>query len=358
MSSLFSPLVLRDGITSRNRIWLAPLTNMQSHPDGSCSELEETFLGKRAEGGFGLVESCASHVTQDGKAWPGELGCHDDAMIPGLTRLAAKIHAGGALASVQLFHGGLRASTEVSGLPIWSASAFEEAGAPTPRAATDADLENIVPAFARAAARCEAAGFDAIELHGAHGYLLSQFLSTHYNQRTDRWGGSLENRARLIREVTRAVRKAAPKLVLCVRLSPEDFGQTKGIDLDETVEVSKWLAEDGAEVIHLSLWRAALNSTKRPDTHPTPLFRAALPSRVRIVTAGSIWTKEEAEAQLAHGADAVALGRSAIANFDWPRRVERGDAIARPPVSVEHLLAQGLSPGFVEYMRKWKGFVG
>lgn len=357
MSSLFSPLALREGIVSRNRIWLAPLTNMQSHPDGTCSTLEEAFLGGRADGGFGLVESCASHVTQDGKAWPGELGCHEDAMIPGLTQLAARIHAGGALASVQLFHGGLRASEEVSGVPIWSASAHQEAGAPTPRAGTEEDLARVIAAFASAAARCERAGFDSVELHGAHGYLLSQFLSTHYNHREDRWGGSLENRARLIREVTRAVRAAAPKLVLAVRLSPEDFGQTKGIDLDETVEVSKWLVEDGAEVIHLSLWRAALNSTKRPDTHPTPLFRAALKDRAKIVAAGSIWTKEEAEAQLAHGADFVALGRAAIANADWPHRIEKGEAIARPPVSPEHLLAQHLSPGFVEYMRKWKGFV-
>jgi 2,4-dienoyl-CoA reductase-like NADH-dependent reductase (Old Yellow Enzyme family) len=276
MKDLLSPLELRAGVVSRNRVWLAPLTNMQSHADGTCSEIEERFLGLRSDGGFGLVETCAAHVSQDGKAWPGELGVHDDAMVPGLTRLAARIHAGGALASVQLFHGGLRADTSVSGVPTISASAYEEAGNATPRAATEDDVARVVEDFARAAKRCAQAGFDSVELHGAHGYLLSQFQSTVYNQRTDRWGGSLPNRCRLIREVTRAVKAAAPSLVLAIRLSPEDFGQAKGIDLDETIQLARWLADDGMEVLHLSLWRSSQVTKKRPDTHATPLFREAV----------------------------------------------------------------------------------
>ncbi|MBX7192400.1 MAG: NADH:flavin oxidoreductase [Sandaracinaceae bacterium] len=357
MTDLLSPLVLRPGVVSPNRVWLAPLTNLQSHPDGTCSVEEQRFLGMRGDGGFGLVETCAAHVSQEGKAWPGELGVHDDAMIPGLTRLAARIHEGGALASVQRFLGGLRADPSVSGLPTLSASAYEEAGNATPRAATEDDLARVIGDFARAAKRGADAGFDGVELHGAHGYLLSQFQSTVYNQRTDRWGGSLESRARLIREVTRAVKEAAPSLVLAIRLSPEDFGQAKGIDLDETITLARWLAEDGMEVLHLSLWRSAQGTKKRPETHATPLFREAVGDRVRIVSAGGIWTREDAEAQLRHGADAVALGRAAIANADWPARIADGREIARMPLTAEHLLTQGLSPGFVEYMRKWKGFV-
>jgi 2,4-dienoyl-CoA reductase-like NADH-dependent reductase (Old Yellow Enzyme family) len=357
MKDLLSPLELRAGVVSRNRVWLAPLTNMQSHADGTCSEIEERFLGLRSDGGFGLVETCAAHVSQDGKAWPGELGVHDDAMVPGLTRLAARIHAGGALASVQLFHGGLRADTSVSGVPTISASAYEEAGNATPRAATEDDVARVVEDFARAAKRCAQAGFDSVELHGAHGYLLSQFQSTVYNQRTDRWGGSLPNRCRLIREVTRAVKAAAPSLVLAIRLSPEDFGQAKGIDLDETIQLARWLADDGMEVLHLSLWRSSQVTKKRPDTHATPLFREAVGAAVAIVAAGGIWSREDAEAQLAHGADAVALGRAAIANHDWPARVAAGREVARAPVTAEHLLGEGLSEGFVGYMRKWKGFV-
>jgi 2,4-dienoyl-CoA reductase-like NADH-dependent reductase (Old Yellow Enzyme family) len=359
---LFSPLTLRSAagaapaVVSKNRVWLAPLTNMQSHADGTLGEDELRFLGMRADGGFGLVETCAAHVAQDGKAWPGELGVHDDAMLPGLTRLAARLHAGGALASVQLFHGGLRAEPKVSGLSAWSASAFDEGGA-VAREGTEDDIERTIEAFAAAAVRCEKAGFDAIELHGAHGYVLSQFLSTTYNRRTDRWGGSLENRARMIRQTMRAVRERAPSLVRAVRLSPEDFGQARGLDLDETIEVARWLADDGMEVLHLSLWRAAQNTKKRPDAHATRLFRDALGDRVRIVVAGRILSREDAERQLDLGADAVALGRAGIANHDWPDRVAEGRPLAVEPVTAEHLLGEGLSESFVGYMRGWKGFV-
>jgi 2,4-dienoyl-CoA reductase-like NADH-dependent reductase (Old Yellow Enzyme family) len=355
---LLRPLELRPGVVARNRVWLAPLTNMQSQADGCLSDDELRFLAMRADGGFGLVETCAAHVTQDGKAWAGELGLSEDAMIPGLTRLAARIHEGGALASAQLFHGGLRASSAVSGQETWSASAHVEPDMETPRAGTEEDIARVIAAFGEAARRCAVAGFDAVELHGAHGYLLSQFLSTVYNARTDRWGGSLENRARLLREAVRAVKRAAPSLVIAVRLSPEDFGQAKGIDLDETIEVARWLVEDGMEIVHLSLWQSALNTRKRPDAHATTLFREALGDRVCIVVAGKIWTREEGEAQLALGADAIALGRAAIATPDWPRRVHaEGEPLRRPPFSIGDLRERGLNETFAGYMRKFKGFV-
>lgn len=208
---MFSPLSLRPGRTAPNRVWLAPLTNMQSHQDGTCSPEERRFLGYRSDGGFGLVMTCAAHVAQDRKAWSGELGIHDDSMLPGLRRLAERIHspegaAEGAprpLACVQLFHGGLRASEAVSGTPTWSPSAYEEPGVPPSRAATEADIHRVIGQFTAAARRAAAAGFDAVELHGAHGYLLSQFQSTVYNQRTeapvqgrDNWGCVADRRLR------------------------------------------------------------------------------------------------------------------------------------------------------------------
>ena len=357
-SPVLAPLSFRDGRTSRNRVFLAPLTNRQSHADGTLSDDEYRFLTRRAQDGFGLVETCAAFVTQDGKAWGGELGVHDDAMLPGLTRLAKGIHDAGALASVQLFHGGRRADPEFSGMQPVSASAVEEPGSVTPREATEADLQRYVDAFAQAARRCAAAGFDAIELHGAHGYLLSQFLSRVYNRRTDGWGGSLEHRARLIREVTRAVKRAAPSLVLGVRLSPEDFGQAKGLDLDESLQVAKWLVEDGMELLHISLWTASRPTTKRPDAHPIPLFRAAVGPGVKLVTAGKIWSKEDAEGQLALGADAVALGRAAICNPDWVGlAIEGKGPVRQPPLTMAELEARGVSRTFGDYLRAWKGFV-
>jgi 2,4-dienoyl-CoA reductase-like NADH-dependent reductase (Old Yellow Enzyme family) len=179
------------------------------------------------------------------------------------------------------------------------------------------------------------------------------------NTREDRWGGSLENRARLIREVTRAVRRDLPaSFIVGVRLSPEDFGQAKGIDLDETLTVARWLAEDGIDFVHASLWDVSLNTKKRPDEHPIPLFRRVLPEGVALFVAGKIWTREDAQTALDRGADFVSLGRSGITNPDWPLRArEPGFTPKRPPLTAQELRDRGLSDTFVTYMRRWKGFV-
>ena len=143
-----------------------------------------------------------------------------------------------------------------------------------------------------------------------------------------------------------------------MRLSPEDFGNAKGLDLDESLTVARWVAEDGVDFVHLSLWNALRNTNKRPDEHAVTAFRAVVPKDVRLIVAGSLWTREEAESMLAKGADAVALGRSAIANPDWPTRIaDPAWEPKRPPLTRDELLARGLSPGFVDYMSSWKGFV-
>ena len=354
MPSLFDPLVFRTGLSARNRVALAPMTNQQSHDDGSLSDDELLWLSSRAEGGFGIVTTCASHVAKDGQGWPGELGIFDDALLPGLERLAGALRKHGAVSMVQLFHGGLRADATASGHRPWSASEIEGA-----RAATEEDIARVIGQFGRAAARARRAGFDGVEIHGAHGYLLTQFLSATQNQRTDRWGGPLEGRARLIREVMRRVRaETGPGFTVGVRLSPEDFGNARGLDLDESLQTARWLAEDGADFIHVSLWDAHQRTTKRPDQRALPLFREALPADVKLLVTGKIWTLAEAEEQLALGADGVALGRSAILNPDWPRCARTPDwEPKRPPASVEELCARGLSPRFAEYLRRWKGFV-
>jgi len=354
MKSLFEPLVFRTGLVAPNRVVLAPMTNKQSHVDGSVGDDEVRWLISRAQGGFGTVMTCAAHVAEDGQGWPGELGIHDDALLPGLTTLATALHAAGAVAMVQIFHGGARADrTVIRGEP-WSASDGEGI-----RAATEEDLVRVTAQFAAAALRAKRAGFDGVEIHGAHGYLLTQFLSSTQNQRVDQWGGSLENRARLARDVVRAVRSAAgPAFTVGIRLSPEDFGNARGLDLDESVEIARWLAADGADFVHVSLWHALANTKKRPLEHALPLFRAALPTDVALLTAGTIWTRTEADELLARGADGIALGRAAIVNPDWPRRAS--DPMwqpKRPPVTIAELRERGLGQSFAEYMRSWKNFV-
>jgi 2,4-dienoyl-CoA reductase-like NADH-dependent reductase (Old Yellow Enzyme family) len=360
-SPLLEPLAFANGVRAANRLWLAPMTNMQSADDGTLSDDELAWLEMRARGGFGVVETCASHVSKWGQGWKGELGIYDDRLLPGLERLASAITAAGALGIAQLFHGGVRAPSALTGRQPWSASEFTDPSPSfeTPRAATPEDIADVITAFRLAALRAESAGFAGVELHGAHGYLLSQFLSRTMNLRTDAWGGKLEGRARLIREVMRAVSAAvARKFLVGVRLSPEDFGNAKGLDLDESIEVAKWLCDDGADFVHISLWDASRNTTKRPDVHALPLFRAAIPREIPIVAAGKVWTRAEGEALLEKGASAVAIGRAAIANPEWPARIaDPAWEPKRPPLTIAELRERGLNEAFASYMRNWKGFV-
>ena len=357
LDRLFEPLTFRCGARAKNRLALAPLTNQQSHDDGTLSRDEERFLVRRARGGFGLVSTCAAHVSDDGKGFDGQLGVSSDAHLPGLTRLAAALRAEGALSIVQLYHGGARSSSRLTGERPLSASAFEEAreGFEIPREATADDLARIVDAFRDAAVRVSRAGFDGVELHGAHGYLLSQFLSREMNLRTDAWGGSLEQRARLLRVVLTEVRRATPPgFVVGVRLSPEDFGYARGLDLDETVEVARWLADDGADFLHVSLWDHTKPSSKYPTKSACTLVREAVPAEVRVLAAGKVWTPDEALRVLDLGADMVALGRAAIVTPDWPLRArEPGFEPTRPPLTREALEALDVGPRFVDYLRRF-----
>jgi 2,4-dienoyl-CoA reductase-like NADH-dependent reductase (Old Yellow Enzyme family) len=359
--SLHDPVEFRCGARMRNRLSLAPLTNLQSHADGSLSDDELRWLVRRAQGGFGVVCTCASHVSLDGQGWAGELGIFDDRLIPRLRELSAGISAHGALGLVQIFHGGVRAPSKVTGEQPWSASAFHEESPDfeTPREGTKEDIARVIGQFREAALRAHEAGFQGVEIHGAHGYLLSQFLSATMNQRDDAWGGSYEGRARLMIEVTKAVRTAVPgPFVVGVRLSPEDFGYAKGLDLDENLKLARSLSDEGADFIHLSLWKSQNNTQKRPDTHPIPLFREACGPDVRIFAAGAVWTRAEAEQLVARGADVVALGRAAILNPEWPAQISDPSwEPRRPPMSSDDLVARDVSPTFVEYLRRWKGFV-
>lgn len=360
-SSIFDPITFRCGAVARNRLVLAPLTNQQSHDDGTLADEERRWLERRAAGGFGVVETCAAHVSRDGQGFDGQLGIYGDEHLPGLRTLAAGIAERGALGLVQLYHGGVRSPSRLTGAQPWSASAFDEAreGFERPRPATADDLERVHADFVAAARRAAMAGFAGVELHGAHGYLFTQFLSRTMNRREDDFGGDLVGRARLLREVTRAVRAAvAPPFIVGARISPEDFGHAQGIDLDESVQLAAWLAEDGVDYVHLSLWDAQRNSRKRPDEHPVPIFRAALPGAVRIVVAGKVWTRAEAEALRGRGADLVALGRAAILNPDWPRDARSDEhAPERGPLSPDELQARAIGPRFVDYLRRFPGMV-
>ena len=357
---LQEPLTLRSGVVLPNRVALAAMTNGQSQADGLLGDDELHWLESRALGGYGLVTTCAAYVARDGKAWDGELGVDRDECLPGLTRLASAIKKHGSVGMVQLFHGGVRATQRLTGEHVWSASTWRE-DAPefeTPRVASEADILRTIEAFAAAAERCEKAGFQGVELHGAHGYLITQFLSSATNTRTDAWGGDNAGRARFAREIMRAVKqRTSDQFSVGIRLSLEHGGHAKGLDLDESLQVASWLAEDGADFIHASLWRAQSFTRKRPSEHPITLVRAALPREVALIVAGNVWTYEDAELAMERGADVVALARPAIANPEWPKLAKPGFVPNTLPRSAAELAALGISPTFLGYLRGFKGVV-
>ncbi|MEQ8233890.1 MAG: NADH:flavin oxidoreductase [Gammaproteobacteria bacterium] len=356
MSALFTPLTFNRGPAMKNRFMLAPLTNQQSHEDGSCSEAEHRWLTMRAEGGFGLTMTCAAHVQVEGRGFPGQMGIFSDALLPGLTRLAAAINEQGSISIVQLYHGGMRCPKEVIGQQPLSASDNEKWGA---RAMTTAEVEGMIEAFITAAVRAERAGFHGVELHGAHGYLLAQFLSPDTNRRDDRYGGSLENRQRPIMEIIDGIRARCGKdFMIGVRLSPERFGMR----LPEIVDLAgRLMADELIEFLDMSMW----DVFKQPeddagDGRSLLSYFTELPRKgVRLGVAGKLRTPEQVQRAMDAGVDWVMLGRAAILHHDFPNRMQ-ADADFTPialPAPPEHLAAEGLSPPFVEYMKNWKGFV-
>jgi 2,4-dienoyl-CoA reductase-like NADH-dependent reductase (Old Yellow Enzyme family) len=356
LSDLFEPLSLAHGPALKNRLVLAPLTNLQSHPDGTLSDDEFKWLTWRAKGGFALTMTCAAHVQRVGQGFPGQLGVFGDEHLPGLTRLAAKIKDYGSVAVAQLHHAGMRSPKELIGEAPHCPSDNAEFGA---RALSLAEVEQLRDDFIAAAVRCEAAGFQGVEIHGAHGYVLAQFLSPEVNQRTDRYGGSVENRARIVHEIIDGIRaRTGGDFSLGLRLSPERFG----LKLAEIVEVARGILADGKiDYLDLSLWDYAKEPMEEPFQGRTLMsYFADLPrGKVRVGCAGKVMTPDDARTCLERGMDFVLLGRAAILHHDWPQKLHADPAFTpvRTPVSADHLLAEGLGPSFVKYMGTWKGFV-
>ena len=335
---------------------LAPLTNLQSHADGRLSDDEYHWLTMRARGSFGLTMTCASHVQAIGKGFPGQLGCFSDNHLDGLTRLAQGIKAEQSLAVVQLHHAGMRSpKEEIAGLPVCP-SDNAETGA---RALTLDELEQLREDFIDAALRAKKAGFDGVEIHAAHGYIISQFLSPTINQRTDQYGGLLENRARILFNIIDGIRdRCGSGFLLGVRLSPERFD----LRLGEIREVAQRLMAEGhIDFLDMSLWDSFKEPVEEAFKGRTLLscFTELDRGDVRLGTAGNIRTPQDAQRCLEAGVDFVMLGRAAILHYDFPQQT-RTNPEFQPvdlPVSREYLRSQGLGEAFVNYMSSWRGFV-
>lgn len=356
MPSLFDPLSFARGPAMKNRFVLAPLTNCQSRPDGVLSDEEFRWLTMRAQGGFGLTMTCAAHVQAQGQGFPGQLGVWDDRHIKGLTRLAGEIRRHNSIAVVQLHHAGIRSPADLIGHAPVGPSADEKTAA---RALSEGEVEQLIEDFVAAAVRAESAGFDGVEIHGAHGYIITAFLSEETNRREDRFGGSLENRARVLFDIIAGIRsRCRPDFHVGVRLSPERFG----LKLMDIVEVAQRVMREGQiDQLDMSLWDFAKDPVEEEfkGRKLMSFFTSLERGATRLGAAGKIMTGEQAAQCLADGLDFVIIGRGAILHHDFPERVRANPHFTpiQIPVSEDYLAREGLSPVFVEYMRQWPNFV-
>ncbi len=344
------------GAKLKNRFMLAPLTNQQSNEDGTLSNTEFNWLTMRAKGGFGLVMTCASHVQEIGKGFSGQLGIFDDIHIEGHKKLAQGIKAHDSLAVIQLHHAGMRSPKEVIKQQPVCPSYNEKLDA---RALSLDEVKKLRDDFISAAQRVQKAGYDGIEIHGAHGYILCQFLSKAINNRVDEYGGSLENRSRIIFEIVDGIRKTCgEEFLLGVRLSPERFG----MDLQEIKTISQqFVDQEKVDFLDISLW----DCFKLPEEkayqdkslleHVTSLDY----KNVKLTVAGKISSGKDVHEILNSKVDFVTIGRSAILHHDFPKQVMENPNFKPEslPVSKAHLKDEGLSDMFINYMNRWPEFV-
>ncbi len=337
MSQLFSPLTLRS-LTFHNRAFVSPMCQYSSD-EGMASDWHFVHLGSRAVGGAGLVMTEATAVSREGRISPADLGIWSDGHVEPLRRITAFIKAQGAAAGLQLAHAGRKASTEVpwkGGAPIgpehggWetlapSAVPFH-AEWPAPRAMTTADLALVTSQFADAARRALAAGFDLVELHAAHGYLLHEFFSPLSNRRDDDYGGSFANRTRFPLEVAQAVRAAWPDdRPVFMRISSTDWVEG-GWNLESSIELARRLKAVGIDLVDCSSGGLVPHAEiPAGPGYQTPAA-AAIRRDAGIATAavGLITSPQQAEQIVATGqADAVFLAREFLRHPFWPLEAAR-----------------------------------
>ncbi len=331
--ALFSPYTIRN-VTFRNRVWVSPMCQY-STPDGVPGQWHLVHLGSLAVGGSGLIMTEATAVTADGRISPHDTGIWTDEQADAWAPIAAFVKAQGAVVGLQLAHAGRKASTyrpwdgehgtvppEEGGWQTVAPSAIAFDGYANPTELDRDGIQSIVAAFRAGAGRAMRAGFDLVEVHAAHGYLLHQFLSPLSNQRTDEYGGTLENRARLLLEITRAVRDEIGDAPLLVRFSASDW-VPGGWDAEQTATVARWAADAGADFFDIS--SGGLHADQQITVGPG--YQVPFSASVRetagvpVSAVGMITEPAQAAEIVASGqADAVMLARELLRDPHFPLR--------------------------------------
>jgi dimethylglycine catabolism A len=338
MNVLLTPGRIGD-MTIRNRVIMAPMTTRLADDSGFITENIIDYYMARVRGGVGLVTVEMAAPTRAGRHRRRELGIYDDRFLPGLKLLTAAIHNGGAMASIQLGHAGGRTRADICEETPVAPSAvphevFEVSDETViPKEMTSIDIEATVAGFAAAARRAELAGFDCVEIHAAHGYLISQFLNPVENRRTDAYGGTLENRARFGLEVLSAV-KSAVRIPVIFRISADDYFPG-GLTSVESLQVAIMAAQAGADALHVAAGHyRSLPSAARmipPMRYPDATFLSYAADikrsvKVPVIAVGRLGDPAIAREAVETGkADFVALGRTLIAEPEWVAKLMRGE---------------------------------
>lgn len=334
--ALFEPIVLKNGTAIKNRIVMAPMTTWSSNDDATISDEEVVYYEKRVQG-VGLVITGCTHVTENGIGFSDEFAAYDDSFLPSLEKLAKITKSGGAQSVLQIFHAGNKALSEfVPGGEIVAPSAvptesrtFDNGAVKIPRSLEHKEILDIVHSFGEATKRAILAGFDGVEIHGAHGFLIQNFMSPFYNQRSDEWGGSLENRLRfpilVVREVQRVINEYAIRpIVLGYRLSPDE-PQEGGLQMSDTYALIESLIEQGGvDYIHVSLPDALSSKPFKDINNKTylELVVERVNQRIPLLAAGSLQMPDDVLKALQSGLSMGVIGRPLVVNPNWVELVK------------------------------------
>lgn len=330
-SKLFDSFTFKSGVTIKNRVVMAPMTTWASNEDLTVSDEEVSYYQERVNG-VGLVITGCTHVTPNGQGFTHEFAGYDDEFIPSLRKLAKAAKSGGAPAILQIFHAGNKALPE---LDVVSSSELlpEVTALGSTAAARELSHEEIlamIQAFGDTTRRAIEAGYDGVEIHGAHGFLIQNFWSPSTNQRTDQWGGTLENRLRfplaIIEEIKAVIAKhATTPFMLGYRLSPEESSKSDGLRMKDTYDLIDFLVEQDLDYIHASLDHLSSKPVDAQDDKTRlALILEKANGRVPVLAAGSVTTADEAIEYVESGLPVIALGHALIMNPDWVEKVESG----------------------------------
>ncbi len=253
LSHLFQPIGIR-GMELKNRVVMAPMVTKYATEEGAVTQRLVDYLVARAWGGVGLIETEAAYVRPDGKGFRSELGIYKDELIPGLQELTRLVHEGKAKIAMQIFHAGRQTSAATTGVqPVAPSPLADPSSGELPRELSISEIQTLEDAFVQAARRAKQAGFDAVEIHGAHGYLIGEFLSPFSNRRTDEYGGNPQGWSRFAVEIVQKVRQmVGPDYPIIFRLSADEF-VPGGLTLTETKSIARYVQDAGADVISVSV---------------------------------------------------------------------------------------------------------